>query len=285
MSSSAIHNHNATAHEDGIDVLTRTFFLSAGEVNAEGEMSLTLLCSKLIDIATAHANALGIGNPVMAGSGLGWVLSRLTVELAETPRVNTTYSISTWIESWNRHFSERVFSISDPESGRVYGYSRSVWLVLDMNSRENAGLSHLSLPAGAVSGVSAPIERQAKHAVIAAPGEDMSPRQLRAAAEPVIHSFKYCDVDFYRHVNTIRYVALLLNQYPLDYHDRYRVKRMELSFLHEAVCGEPLELLTAHSETEGDITGNADAMDAFYLRVRSTSAPVLYARILFSKRK
>jgi len=60
---------------------TESHFLSAGEVNAEGEMSLPILASKIIDIATAHANSLGIGNPDMPDTDMGWVLSRLTVEM------------------------------------------------------------------------------------------------------------------------------------------------------------------------------------------------------------
>ncbi len=59
---------------ENVGVLTQQFFLSAGDVNAEGEMALTLLCTKLIDIATVHANALGVGNPSMADSGCGSVL-------------------------------------------------------------------------------------------------------------------------------------------------------------------------------------------------------------------
>ncbi len=46
-------------------VLTQSFFISAGDCNAEKELSLTLLTAKLIDIATKHANMLGIGNPCM----------------------------------------------------------------------------------------------------------------------------------------------------------------------------------------------------------------------------
>ena len=49
----------------------QTFFLSAGETNAEQEISLPLLTSKIIDIATAHANSLGIGNPAMGARGWG----------------------------------------------------------------------------------------------------------------------------------------------------------------------------------------------------------------------
>lgn len=254
-------------------VLTRTFFLSAGEVNAEGEMALTLLTAKLIDIATAHANELGIGNPAMADKECGWVLSRLTVELGETPRVNCTYAISTWIESWNRHFSERSFKIFDPETGHIYGYVRSIWLVLNMRTRDNAGLSHLTLPEGAVDGTPAPIDRQAKHTAIVAPGESAGPRMPVATAAPLNYSFKYCDVDYYRHVNTVRYIALLLNQYSLQYHDAHRVSRMELSFLHEALAGEKIELLRYEQ------AGDSQTITAFYLRKSEDHSPILYARV------
>lgn len=52
-------------------VFSQSFFLSAGEANAEQEISLALLTSKIIDIATAHANSLGIGNPSMEALGCG----------------------------------------------------------------------------------------------------------------------------------------------------------------------------------------------------------------------
>ena len=45
--------------------LSQTFFLSANDTNAQAEMSLPVLTSKIIDIATAHAKSLGIGNPAM----------------------------------------------------------------------------------------------------------------------------------------------------------------------------------------------------------------------------
>lgn len=257
-------------------VMTQEFFLSAGEVNAEGEMALTLLTAKLIDIATAHANVLGIGNVKLAEIHGGWVLSRLTIELMRTPAVNCRYAIATWVESWNRHFSERSFRIFDPESGEVYGYARSIWLVLDMRNRDNAGLSWLTLPEGMVSGDVCPIERQEKHAVIVAPDAEPGPKQIRATAPVRRHTFRYCDVDYYRHVNTVRYVALLLNQFSLEEHDAMRVRRVELSFLHEALCDEEVEIL------RGDAPGGSGeyCSSSFYLRRASDTSPILYARVV-----
>ena len=124
-------------------VYSQAFFLSAGEVNAEAELSLPLLTAKIIDIATAHANSLGIGNPSMEERGAGWVLSRLTIEMTRYPRVNENYTLSTWVESWNRHFSVRCFCISDPE-GKPMGYARSIWMVMNTRTRDNEGLGPVS---------------------------------------------------------------------------------------------------------------------------------------------
>lgn len=265
-----------------------TYFLSAGETGAEQEMAQTLLVSKLIDIATAHANHLKIGNPYMKDKNCGWVLSRLTVEMRCYPRVNDTYSITTWVESWNRHYSERAFCIEDAE-GNPIGYARSIWMVLDTETRANAGLEHLILPEGIISMRDCPIERQAKHQLLYAPGEDApSAKALQADAAPGSYRFSYCDLDAYRHVNTVRYVALLMNQFSLTEHDAMRVARFELSFLHEGAYGMTVDVLrskiadSAQRESGEEKPGNSYA---FMLRNNDGNTPILYSRVFMLPRR
>lgn len=239
-------------------MLTQSFFLSAGEVDAAGRLSLPLLTAKIIDIATADANALGIGNPVMAHLGCGWVLSRLTIEIMRYPLVNEQYSLTTWIEEWNRHFSTRCFRIDDGE-GNPVGYARSIWMVMNTRTRDNAGLSHLTLPDGAIRDLPCPIPRQAKHTSIP---EEMTDRE---------YTFRYTDIDFYRHVNTVRYVDLLLNSFTLDQMDSHEVHRLELSFLHEAHYGQQTQI---RYRRDGE-------RNEFLLHDPATNRDLLYARIIF----
>ncbi len=240
-------------------MLTQSFFLSAGEVDAEGRLSLPLLTAKIIDIATADANALGIGNPVMADSGCGWVLSRLTIEMLRYPLVNEQYSLTTWIEDWNRHFSTRCFRIDDAR-GNAAGYARSIWMVMNTRTRDNAGLSHLTLPDGAIPGLPCPIARQAKHTSIP---EELTDRE---------YTFRYTDIDFYRHVNTVRYVNLLLNCFTLEEMDAAEVRRLELSFLHESHYGQRVQI---RHRKESD-------RNEFLLHDPAFERDLLYARILLS---
>ena len=222
--------------------LTVKYFLSAGDCNAQGELSLPRLTANIIETATAHANSLNIGNPVMKHLGYGWILSRIGIEMDRYPKVNEEYSVTTWIESFNRHFSIRNFKISDSE-GKPIGYSISVWMVMNWNTRENAGTSHLNLDASLISGISTPMSRLGKHRAIIQPGETAHNNPLIATEAPIFNTFRYSDLDFYRHVNTVRYVEMLLDCFSLEQMDESQVRRIELAFMREGRYGESVKLL------------------------------------------
>ena len=249
------------------------FFLSAGDANAEGRLSLTVLATKIIDIATEHANMLGIGNPDMASLKAGWILSRLTIGMEAYPKVNTEYVLKTWIEDFNRHFSTRCFSIESPE-GHKYGFARSIWLVMDAVNHTNYGTSHLKLPEGSILGEGVPMARQEKHVAIVPVGQEETETKkfLTATHPPYPYTFKYCDLDFYRHVNTVRYIAMLLNQFSLKEHDESMITRMELSFLHEASYG--MKTILLRSDDRGNPLNSS-----FQLSDETEGQPLLFARI------
>lgn len=261
MSGTHIENGNSQFGSTSRPVFEQTCFLSAGETNAEREISLPLLTSKIIDIATAHANSLGIGNPAMESLDCGWVLSRISIEMERYPRVNETYRLSTWVESWNRHFSVRNFMIADAR-GEALGHATSVWMVLNTATRENAGLSHLSLAPAMIDGRTCPIERPGKHTVII-PQESAGecPRgAVRATAPATEYTFQYGDLDFYRHVNTVRYVTMLLNRFTLDEMDATQVARLEMAFMREGRYGETVHLLRSDNGLQ-TLFALADASD------------------------
>ena len=251
--------------------------MSASQANAEGELSFTSLTSNIIDIATDHANSLGIGNPSMQDMNAGWILSRLTIDMKDIPKVNENYILKTWIEDFNRHYSARCFSISAPD-GTIYGYSRTIWLVIDAVTHKNLGLSHFNMPPELILGESAPIPMQQKHfPIVNIDREDAPAKSIQATHKPYDYTFQYCDLDFYRHVNTVRYVTILLNQFSLKDHDETRVKRMELSFLHEASYGMKTSLLRSDSSEDS-------LLSSFQLTDVINDNALLFARIKREKR-
>lgn len=260
-----------------IKIYTQKFFNSANESNPEGELAVNVLVSNIIEIATAHANSLGIGNPSMAHLGAGWVLSRLAIEMEKYPPCNSSYTLNTWVESWNRHFSTRDFSIED-EEGNIIGYARSIWMVLDMKTHDNFGLSHLSIPNEIILDKECKVTPLSKHTEIVpfdTPDNQVPPRALKASVPTEHYTFKYNDIDFYRHVNTVRYVTMLLNRYTLDDFDKNYVRRLELSFLHEGNFGDTVDILR-HNNSE------LDSLYSVYSQKKQT--PLIFARLLLQPR-
>lgn len=218
--------------------ISRTYLLTAGESNAEGLMPLTLLAERIIEIATIHANALGIGYAALIEKNIGWVLSRLSIEMKRYPRINEKYTLSTWIESYTRRFSERNFEISTPE-GEILGYARSVWAPMDFAKRTAADLDLFN------NDEIHPLDDNCGMAKAARVGV------LPENAEDEEYSFRFCDLDFNRHVNTVRYIELILNHWSLDHYDRNCVGRIDLFFHHECRFGERISLRVANENGSG----------------------------------
>lgn len=209
---------------------TRHFHLTGGETGPEGEMPLALLADRIIEMATLHADSLGVGYAAMIKENRAWVLSRLSVEVARYPRVNERYRITTWVENFNRRFSERNFEIAD-DAGKPIGYARTTWAAIDLASRGVGDLDIVTRLADVVIDRQCPIDKTPR---ITLP-DDIPARESA-------YRFTYRDIDFNRHVNSVAYIRLLLDAWPLEFHDRYRVKRIDTVYLHEARYGDTVKL-------------------------------------------
>jgi acyl-ACP thioesterase len=213
---------------------SKTYYLAAGECNPQGEMPLTLLMTRIIEIATWHANSWGVGYARLIHDNQVWVLSRVTIQDTSLPRVNQEYTLTTWIEDYNRHFSQRNMRLDDAQ-GNPLGYVRTIWMVIDMNTRASVDISQLSYICENISDLPCPIE----------PQSHLRPIQQGHAID---YTFGYMDCDFNRHANTVRYLAHLMNLFDMDCYDHYFIRRMEIAFIKETHYGETAQFIIDDSD-------------------------------------
>ncbi len=225
---------------------TKRYFLTPAECNPEQQLPISGLVAKIIEVATEHANMWGVGYASLIESNEAWVLSRVTVEMKRYPRVNEYYSLSTWIEGYNRHFSDRNFAILDSDGNEI-GYARTVWVVINSVTRESADISKFSYIVNNISERECPIEKQSRM-------KSINPTRTS------IYKFQYSDTDFNRHVNTCRYIELLMNQWSLDYFDNHRLERFEIAFIRETKCDDTVEIILAEEggDCRADIVYDGD---------------------------
>lgn len=200
-------------------------FLTAGETDAQGRMPLWLIASRIIEAATLHANALGVGYADLMPLRMGWVLTRLSIEVVRYPSVNEKYTVTTWIEGYNRLYSDRCFLIADG-AGKPVAHVRSMWVAIDMDKRTAADLSKLDREHFVVSERRSPVERMGKQPPV---GDDAEVRD---------YTWRFCDIDFNRHVNTVQYIRHILNQWDLDRYDKNEIARFDIAFHNECHYGD-----------------------------------------------
>lgn len=189
--------------------------------------TVTALCNNVLNIAGVDAQRNGFGVDMLMQRNWSWVLSRMATEFDSRPEQYTSYSIRTWVNYDSRLLSSRNFELTDAE-GRIFGRVASQWAIIDLASRRPVDLTQLAEAyTDLLSDEPSPCER---------------PRKLRAVepSQTFEHRVVYSDIDFNRHVNTMRYVDMMVDMLPIDTFAEERSLRLDLHFIKESRYGQTL---------------------------------------------
>ena len=245
---------------DTVKVYTHNFLLTAAQCNAQRELAPAMLVQQIIEVSTEHADAIGVGFKNLAADGNLWVLSRIAIEMKRYPKLLENYSLSTWVESYNRHFSERNFEIRG-SGGEIIGYARTIWVAINMKTRRPANLSGFDFLADVVSDKVCPIARQDK---------------IRPAETPQMchsYTFQVSDIDVNRHVNSSRYVELIINQMDLETYDNFFVARFEIEYRRESHFGDEVEVCSSFSSDGKSLVSTINHGDTTVCLARTVTLP------------
>lgn len=194
-----------------------------------GRLSWRFLGNHILRCASLHAGSHGFGYQEMNATRHAWVLSRLVIELESMPRTGEAYAIETWISRVYRQFTDRLFEIKGAD-GHTYGHAFSIWALIDIDSRQPIDLSQL--PAGDFT-------------TLLNPGHGIpikGPGRIRVRSTTPVRSLQtyYSDLDINGHVNSIRYIEMILDLFPKNVFDSSTPRRIEAAYCAESYCGETL---------------------------------------------
>lgn len=205
------------------------FLAEPFHVDFNGRLTMSVLGNHLLNCAGFHASDRGFGIAELNEHHCTWVLSRLAVELKELPRKGEPFSIQTWVEAVYRLFTDRNFAVLD-KRGEAIGYARSVWAMIDMETRKPVDLiaMHHGRMAEYVTDKACPIEK---------------PGRMKVAATESMAQYvtKYSDIDINGHVNSIKYIEHILDLFPIETFRRKRVRRFEMAYVAESYFGDRLD--------------------------------------------
>ena len=198
--------------------------------------SAASIISYMLNVAGTDAHLKGFGVEALQGHSFTWVLSRLAVEISTQPRQYTDIEIDTWVNEFNRLSSTRNFKMRIGDEVIAAGVSQ--WCMLNMETRQAVDMTLL--------------KDVYERAMVAEASPIAAPARLRdvepqiSVSRPVVYS----DIDFNRHVNTLRYIDLIFDTLPLELIEKNAGMRLDINFIAEALYGE---VLTIGAYSEGNV--------------------------------
>ena len=188
------------------------------------------LGNHMLNAADFHSTARGFGMKYLMTINRAWVLSRLAIEMDETPAMYDKFCIETWVESAMRYFTSRNFCVVG-QDGRVYGYGRSIWAMIDTESRQPTDI--FAIDSGAINQW---IEKDKTCPI------DKGGRVKMSDEAELVRTIdtQYNDVDINGHINSVKYIEHVLDLWDLEWYKTHRLHRFEIAYVAEAHQGDRL---------------------------------------------
>ena len=204
-------------------------------VDFTSRASVSSMFNLILHAAGRDAHRRGFGIDVLAEKNYGWVLSRMCFELDYMPAEYDEYTLHTWIGGYNRLASTRNFTLTDKD-GREFGRAVSQWCMLDFDTR-------MPLDMGTLAKVH-------EGTIVDAPSPCDAPKRIGAiSSEPIAERrVAYSDIDFNRHMNTMRYIDFAFDSLPIEVPEKLSAMRMDLNFMKEALYGDTLSLASESND-------------------------------------
>ena len=196
------------------------------------------LGNHMLNAADLHSSARGFGMNYLMTIRRSWVLSRLAIEMEEMPQMYTKFNVETWVESAMRYFTSRNFRVVGTKtdelgnlSERIYGYGRSIWAMIDTESRQPTDI--FSIDNGAINNwivkdKECPIDKGGRV------------KMFDDAEFIRTIDTQYNDVDINGHINSVKYIEHVLDLWPLDWYREHCIRRFEIAYVAEAHAGDQL---------------------------------------------
>ena len=204
-------------------------------VDFTSRASVSEMFNMVLHAAGKDAHRRGFGIDALAEHNYGWVLSRMCLELDRMPEQYEEFTLHTWISGYNRLISTRNFTLTD-NNGVEFGRAVSHWCMLDFDTRLPLDMNTLA--------------KVHDGTIVDAPSPCDGPKRIGTiSSEPIAErKVAYSDIDFNRHMNTMRYIDFAFDSLPIEIPEKLQAIRMDLNFMKEARYGDSLSLLREDSD-------------------------------------
>ncbi len=214
---------------------SKKYYLGTSDVDAFLELKISSMFVMFQDVATEHAEMLGIGKTQTIDKGQFWVISRYAVNIIKMPRYLDTVVVKTYPGDDLRFIFPRYFQIED-EKGNVLVRASSTWCVLNKDTH--------SVVMNPFDGMKLPTEHY--------DGEEPLPQKVSTDEVKVVDKrvVRYSDIDLNSHLNNTKYIDYFMDTKSLDFYKTHRIKHITINYEKEMLYGDEVTLMSNEKTNE-----------------------------------
>ncbi len=226
------------------------------QTNQFGKASISSLFNILLEAAWAHAQVMDWGYDSLKNNNLFWVLSRMYFQVEKYPGWQDEISLSTWSAGTDGMYAYREYILED-ERGEILLRASSAWLILDMDSHKIFRLNEFRDTFPKLTDSKA----------------CRNPKRIKPDKHvgelnyfPVVFS----DLDINRHFNSVKYVERVLDDFGIDFLEKYEPAELEVNYLKEGQAGDRVAVTQtplAENEFLNCLVRESDGADLCVMRI------------------
>lgn len=202
------------------------------------------------DVASIHAEELGVGYVDMLNKNLYWILSRIKFDILKMPTPYQTVIVETWPQVKGRIDFDRELKITSL-SGEVLIIGTSKWCVIDTVNRTLQRTENVNYNGEYFTEINYP-ERFTK---INLPENPL--------IEKFTHEVRFSDLDHNKHMNNTNYANLVASAV-----NNKNFTHFEINFNNEALLGDKIKVMHINNENEEYVVGKNNDVVSFTAYVK-----------------
>ncbi|MBQ8974922.1 MAG: hypothetical protein IJ072_04255 [Oscillospiraceae bacterium] len=207
--------------------------------DSEARLGLTDTFNVFMDIATCHAQALGVGAAPMFRRGLFWLTAKTKIHFYERPAMMEDVTVSTWAVEPEELRCLREYTVHRGEKLLISG--KTQWAVMNTATGKLHPMSDV-FP-GEVNFASKP-EFDAPFARV-----DYS----RLIKELGRYTVRSTDIDLGGHMNNVAYIRAVLGMFSTKQLRQMKISDMDVSFVSSCYEGDELSIRMGETDTGCEI--------------------------------
>ena len=228
--------------------------IPSSQCDYSGKLGLAQCFDVFMDLATRHADTLGIGRRRLDKDGLVWIVTKSIVKVFRMPKMSEQVTLSTWPAPPDRMHCDRFYTITG--GTELLACGKSEWVNMDLVSGKLSPVAHL-FGQDTEFCTDVPVPERFDRIGGDFPEEPFYTHRIRTT-----------DIDVNGHVNNTKYMYALLDAFTTNELKERPISSAEILYKNQAREGETLKFFKRTAEDGSE-----------YFRADSGGKTAVYARL------